>query len=77
MASMAERVGVSRSTYARVERGDSRVTLGVYAMTFFVLGLGPVLGEIADPGRDEHGLLLDAERLPKRVRSKKPEPEAR
>ena len=28
-------------------------------------------GEIVDPRRDDQGLLLDAERLPKRVRARK------
>jgi hypothetical protein len=30
-----------------------------------------VLGEIADPSRDDQGLLLDEERLPQRVRVRK------
>jgi transcriptional regulator with XRE-family HTH domain len=70
-AMVAERVGVSMSTYARVEKGDPTVAMGIYAMALFVLGFGNALGELADPGRDEHGLLLDEQRLPKRVRSKK------
>jgi DNA-binding XRE family transcriptional regulator len=68
---MAERLGVAKSTYLRVEKGDPTVSMGVYAMALFVLGLGDALGEIADPRRDDQGLLLDAERLPKRVRVKK------
>src|SRR5688500_8636902 len=64
IAMMAERVGVSKSTYTRVEKGDPTVALGVYAMTLFVLGFGEVLSGIVDPGRDDQGLLLDAERLP-------------
>lgn len=68
---MAERMAVSRSTYARVEKGDPTVALGVYAMALFVLGLGEPLGDLVDPGRDEQGLLMDLERLPKRVRARK------
>jgi transcriptional regulator with XRE-family HTH domain len=72
---MAERSGVSKSTYLRVEKGDPTVSLGAYAMALFVLGFGGVLGELVDPSRDDQGLLLDAERLPKRVRTKKaPQP---
>jgi hypothetical protein len=41
-------------------------------MTFFVLGLGDVLGEILDARRDDQGLLLDVARMPKRVRPPKP-----
>lgn len=68
---MAERLGVAKSTYLRVEKGDPTVSMGVYAMALFVLGFGDALGEIVDPRRDDQGLLLDAERLPKRVRAKK------
>jgi DNA-binding XRE family transcriptional regulator len=67
---VAERVGVARATYLKVEKGDPTVSMGVYAMALFVLGFPDVLGEIADARRDETGLLLEAERLPKRVRVK-------
>lgn len=68
---MAERIGVAKTTYLKVEKGDPSVSMGVYAMTLFVLGFGDTLGELVDPRRDDIGLLLDAERLPKRVRPKK------
>jgi hypothetical protein len=68
---MTERVGVARGTYARVERGDPTVAFGVYAMTLFVLGFGAVLGDLVDARRDELGLVLEEERLPKRVRAKR------
>ena len=71
MAMMAERMGVAKSTYLRVERGDPTVSLGVYAMALFVLGFGDSLGDLIDPRRDDQGLLLDAERLPRRVRPRK------
>jgi DNA-binding XRE family transcriptional regulator len=68
---MAERIGSAKSTYLKVEKGDPSVSMGVYAMTLFVLGFGDTLGDVVDPRRDDIGLLLDAERLPKRVRPKK------
>jgi DNA-binding XRE family transcriptional regulator len=68
---MSERLAVSRSTYVRVEKGDPTVSLGIYAMALFALGFGNAFGDLLDPGRDEQGLLLDAERLPKRIRVKK------
>jgi transcriptional regulator with XRE-family HTH domain len=71
MAMMCERLGVSKSTYLRVEKGDPTVALGVYAMALFVLGFGNALGDLIDPRRDDQGLVLDLERLPKRVRVKK------
>lgn len=72
---MIERVGVSKATYQRVEKGDPSVSMGVYAMTLFVLGFPTVLAEIADIRRDDTGLLLDTNRLPQRVRPRK-EPKA-
>lgn len=68
---MTERVGVSKSTYLRMEKGDPTVAMGTYAMAMFVLGLGTPLGDVADIRTDDQGLLLDAERVPKRVRSRK------
>lgn len=68
---MAERLGVAKSTYLKIEKGDPTVAMGTYAMALFVLGFDSVLGEIIDPRHDDQGLLLDAERLPKRVRARK------
>ncbi len=68
---MAERLGVAKGTYLKVEKGDPSVSMGVYAMALFVLGFGEVLGEIIDPSRDDQGLLLDQERLPQRIRARK------
>jgi DNA-binding XRE family transcriptional regulator len=70
-AMMSERLGVSKSTYVRAEKGDPSVSLGVYVMALFVLGFGNALGDLVDAGRDEQGLLLDGQRVPKRVRPKK------
>lgn len=68
---VVERVGVSKATYLRVEKGDPTVSMGTYAMTLFVLGFPEALAEIADVRRDDTGLLLDTERLPQRVRPKR------
>ena len=73
-AMMAERLGVARTTYLRLEAGDATVSMGVYAMALFVLGFSDALGELVDPRRDDQGLLLDAERLPQRVRVRKAAP---
>jgi len=71
VAMMLERTGVSKNTYLKVEKGDPTVTLGIYAMALFVLGYPDMFGKLIDPSRDEIGLSLDEERLPKRVRPKK------
>ena len=70
-AMMAERICVAKSTYVRIEKGDPAVSMGAYAMALFVLGFGEALGDLVDARHDEQGLLLDEERLPKRVRIKK------
>jgi hypothetical protein len=40
-------------------------------MALYVLGFGDVFRDLADVRRDEVGLMLDVERVPKRVRVKK------
>jgi hypothetical protein len=60
-------VGVAESTYLRAKKGDPKVSLGVYAMLLFVLGFGDALTDLIDPRKDAQGLLLDIERLPKRI----------
>jgi transcriptional regulator with XRE-family HTH domain len=71
VAMMAERTGTAQTTYQRAEKGDPKVSLGVYAMILFVLGFGDALADLIDARNDEQGLLLDVERLPKRVRTKR------
>ena len=67
VAMMCERVGVSRSTWQRMEKGDATVSMGAYAQALFVLGFGTPLADFIDPGNDEQGLLLEIEHLPIRV----------
>jgi len=72
MAMMAARTGLAKSTYTRLEKGDPAVAIGAYAMALFVMGFGEAFSNLTDASRDETGLLLDEERLPKRIRIKKP-----
>jgi transcriptional regulator with XRE-family HTH domain len=71
VAMMAERTGLAMATYGRIEKGDPSVAMGAYAMALFVLGFGEPFGNLMDARHDDEGLLLDEERLPKRVRTKK------
>jgi hypothetical protein len=64
---MAEPLAVSKGTWMRIENGDPTVAFGMYAMALHVLGFGDALLEVACPVRDDHGLLLDAGCVPKRV----------
>lgn len=70
---MAERTFTSRATIGRVERGDPRVSMAVYASVLFALGLADHLVELADPSLDELAgdLDLDVDRLPRRIRGPK------
>jgi len=71
VAMMAERMGTAKSTYLKVEKGEPSVSMGVYALTIHALGLGAAFGDVVDPAGDDVGVLLDAARLPKRVRPRK------
>lgn len=71
MSTVAERVGVAKATYQRIEKGDPNVSFGAYVMTLFVLGFPDAISQLADAKHDDTGLLLEAERLPRRVRAKK------
>jgi DNA-binding XRE family transcriptional regulator len=65
---MAQRASISRTTLAKVEKGDPGVQLGIYATVLFVLGLTNRIGDLADVRHDNAGLELEEERLPQRIR---------
>lgn len=69
---VAERAHITRPTLLRVERGDPSVSLGVYATVLWVLGFGDRISRLAAAETDAVGLSLEAERLPKRVSSRRP-----
>ncbi len=43
-ATMAQRAAISRTTLAKVEKGDPGVGIGIYATALFILGLADRLG---------------------------------
>lgn len=71
-ASLAERMGASLSTVRRMEQGDVRVPIHFFARALHVFGEIQALERLLDTPKDEIGLTLMDERLPKRVRSSKP-----
>lgn len=73
-AVLAERASTTRVTLLKIEKGEPGVSIGRVATVLFALGLADRIGELADVKRDEQGLALEAERLPKRVRAKKKRP---
>lgn len=66
---LAEGAGVSLPTIRRLENGDPGVSLATLAMVLVVLGEGRRLADLLDASRDDVGLMLDAQQLPKRVRT--------
>lgn len=71
MAVVAERALITRATLHKVERGDSAVSLGIYATVLFVLGLIDRLTDVAGASGDAVGVALEAERLPQRIRTRR------
>jgi transcriptional regulator with XRE-family HTH domain len=69
-ASLAERMGASVSTVRRMEKGDVRVPIHFFARALHVFGEIQALENLLDTAKDDIGLMLMDERLPKRVRSK-------
>src|SRR5574337_20746 len=69
-ASLAERMGASLSTVRRMEKGDVRVPIHFFARALHVFGEIQALERLLDTSKDDIGLTLMDERLPKRVRSK-------
>ena len=67
---MAARLFVRRSTLWRLEKGDPNVSLGTLASAAFVLQLQDRLAGLAAPSKDTLALVLDEERLPRRIRRK-------
>ncbi len=68
MEDMASRMFVTRKTLARLENGDSGVSLAVFASALWVLGLEKDLYKIAVPEQDKIGLYREQQRLPERIR---------
>ena len=65
---MAQRAAISRTTLNKIEKGDSGVALGHYAIVLFVLGLEGRLANLADLSADTKGQALENEQLPLRIR---------
>lgn len=70
-ASLAERMGASLSTVRRMEKGDPRVPIHFIARALHVFGEIEALARLLDTARDDIGLVLMDEHLPRRVRAKR------
>jgi hypothetical protein len=69
-AVMADRLQTSKPTLRRLEAGDPRVGMGVYATALYVLGMIERLGDLADIAHDTVGRQIATESLPKRIRAR-------
>ena len=67
----AERMGVSKRTVARLEKGDGGVGIGTLAMACLVLGELDRISGFLDAGSDDTGLLMEKENLPRRIDSRR------
>lgn len=65
---VAQRAFTSRPTLQRVERGDTSVSIGIYAAVLQALGLLDGLSQLADHMRDVAGVAMATEKLPQRIR---------
>jgi hypothetical protein len=68
IAVLCERAGISAPLYARLVAGVPGTSVGAYAMVLFALGMGTPFENLMDAAKDDTGMLLEEERLPKRVR---------
>ena len=66
IADLAVRSGTSPSSIARLEKGDSGVGIGTLADVLVALGLIERLADLVDIRKDDLGLALATQQLPKR-----------
>jgi transcriptional regulator with XRE-family HTH domain len=65
---LAEKTGLARLTFRRVEAGSPTTAIGAYFAALWALGLEQELEGLASPDRDEEGKTLEAARRPERAR---------
>ena len=65
MEKLAVRIGISRYVMADVEKGKPTTAIAAYLGALWVLGLLRDMQEVADPRRDEEGMILERARSPK------------
>lgn len=63
---LAERIGVSRSTIVRLEKGDGGISAALLVEALLQFGFGDQVFALADPEQDRVGQRLDKIRRPQR-----------
>jgi transcriptional regulator with XRE-family HTH domain len=69
VAELAVRAGTSASSVGRLEKGDRGVAIGTLADVLVALGLIERLADLVDVRKDDLGLALATEQLPRRGRT--------
>jgi transcriptional regulator with XRE-family HTH domain len=75
----AGQMGVSRATLHRLEKGDPGISLNTLTMAMFVLGRLNAVSELADPTKDDVGMMITRQEAPRRIQrvhAARPQPEA-
>lgn len=67
MRKLSELAMISESTLRRIVRGESCVRMGTVASVLCMLSLEKDLVRVADPLKDEIGLIHELRRLPKKI----------
>ena len=67
----AKQMGVSRATLHRLEKGDPGISLNTLAMAMFALGQLDAVANLADPTKDDVGLMLTRQQAPRRVQRRR------
>ena len=66
LRAMALRIGTSVPTLRRMEAGDAKVAIGIYAAALWVFGKSAELAAIMKPGDDDYAMMLDVDRADRR-----------
>ncbi len=64
----SQRLGVSVPTLMRMEKGDAKVSAGIYASALWLMGRHEALGQVADPQQDLAALESDVSEARERYR---------
>ncbi len=67
---LAVSCGIGLRTLSRIESGNAGTALGTLLGVLWKLGLLDTLDAVANPDTDDHGKILEAARMPQRVRSR-------
>lgn len=65
---LAFKCGITRKTLWRLERGEGGISFATVCTVLSTLGLLESVKSVAAPDEDEHGKILEAARMPQRVR---------